>query len=82
MYVENNGNSILGYNIATHAQVFTLPASHSPDGTGVISGGLFNGYVIANNNDGTVSLIDPTGTTADHHCQRRYARRLHFAGHE
>jgi len=63
VYVENNSNSILGYNIATSAQVFSAFSSHSPDGTGAISGGLYNGYVIANNNDGTVSLIDPTGTT-------------------
>jgi hypothetical protein len=63
VYVENNSNSILGYNISTHALVFNASSSHSPDGTGAISGGLYNGYVIANNNDGTVSLFDPTGTT-------------------
>jgi hypothetical protein len=63
VYVERNGNSILGYNISTHALVFNASSGHSPDGTGAISGGLYNGYVIANNNDGTVSLIDPTGTT-------------------
>ncbi len=64
VYVENNGNSILGYNIATHALVFNASSTHNPDGTGAISGGLYNGYVIANNNDGTVSLIDPTGATS------------------
>ena len=50
----------------TGTQVFsyTPPFGTGPDGTGVISGGLFNGYVIANNNDGTVTLIDPTGTMA------------------
>ena len=63
VYVENNGNTILGYNIATHALLFSHSSTHSPDGTGVISGGAFNGYVISNNNDGTVSLIDPTGAT-------------------
>ena len=63
VYVENNNNSILGFDIATHAQVFGASSSHSPDGTGAIAGGLYNGYVIANNNDGTVSLINPTGTT-------------------
>ena len=31
-----------------------------PDGTGVLIGGLFNGDIIVNNNDGTVGLIDPT----------------------
>ena len=63
VYVENNGNTILGYNIATHALLFSHSSTHSPDGTGVISGGAFNGYLISNNNDGTVSLIDPTGAT-------------------
>jgi PEP-CTERM motif len=41
--------------------VFDFFSTHAPDGTGVISGGPFNGYVIVNNNDGTVSLVDPTG---------------------
>ena len=63
VYVERFSNSILGYNISTHALVFSASSSHSPDGTGAIAGGIFNGYVIANNNDGTVSLFDPTGTT-------------------
>ena len=60
------GSNILGYTIATGAQVFsyTPPGGTGPDGTGVISGGLYNGYVISNNNDGTVTLIDPTGTSA------------------
>jgi len=60
------GSSVLGFNIATGAPVFsyTPPGGTGPDGTGAIAGGLFNGYVISNNNDGTVTLIDPTGTTA------------------
>jgi hypothetical protein len=62
MYVENASSQVLGYNIATHAQVFSVSSTHAPDGTGVIAGGQFNGYVVANNNDGTVSLINPTGT--------------------
>jgi hypothetical protein len=59
------GGSVVGYNIATHAQVFNfaLHAGAGPDGTGVISGGFFNNFIIVNNNDGTVSLIDPAGTT-------------------
>jgi hypothetical protein len=60
VYVENNSNSILGFNIATHALVFSASSTHSPDGTGAISGGIYDGDVIANNNDGTVSLIDRT----------------------
>lgn len=63
VYVENNGNSIQAYNITTHALVFNHFSGHGPDGTGVISGGLYDGYIIANNNDGTVGLIDPTGAT-------------------
>lgn len=60
------GSVVLGFDIATHAQIFSYvpPGGTGPDGTGVISGGTFNGYVIVNNNDGTVSLIDPTGTLA------------------
>lgn len=60
-YVELNGH-IYGYNIATGTQVadFTSDASHSPDGTGVINGGTFNGDIVVNNNDGTVGLIDVT----------------------
>ena len=60
VYAEQNGH-IYGYNIATHAQVFDSgPMSGGPDGTGVISGGAFNGNIIANMNDGSVILIDPT----------------------
>jgi hypothetical protein len=62
VYFSNNSNSIQGYNILSHALVFNATSTHMPDGTGAIAGGLYNGYVIANNNDGTVSLIDPTGT--------------------
>jgi hypothetical protein len=61
VYVENNGNSIQGYNTTTYAQVFNHGFGGNPDGTGVISGGLFDGYIVANNNDGTVGLIDPLG---------------------
>jgi hypothetical protein len=64
VYVESNSNSVLGYNIATHAQVFSYSSPDSPDGTGVISGGVYNGYVIVNNNDGTVSLVTPNGSSA------------------
>lgn len=63
VYATVNGNSILGYNISTHGLVFNASSTHGVDGTGAIFGGLFNGYVIGNNNDGTVSLFDPTGLT-------------------
>jgi PEP-CTERM motif len=61
-YVETNSNALYGYSITTpnpSTPVFSrtgLPGG--PDGTGVISGGLFNGDIIVNNNDGTVGLID------------------------
>jgi hypothetical protein len=58
LYVAAGGN-ILAYSIATGALLHTYSGNgHSPDGTGVISGGAFNGDIIANNNDGTVGLID------------------------
>jgi len=60
VYAEVGGN-INAYSIATGSFLRTYSgAGHSPDGTGVISGGLFNGDIIANNNDGTVGLIDAT----------------------
>jgi hypothetical protein len=54
---------VVGYNSTTGAQVFTslLSAGNSPDGTGVIGGsGPLAGYIISNDNDGTVWLINPT----------------------
>src|SRR5262249_45346611 len=54
------GGAVVGYDIATHAVVFNSGSiSGAPDGTGVISGGAFNGRIIVNMNDGTVVLIDP-----------------------
>jgi len=65
LYAEAGGN-IRAYNITTGALLHIYSGNgHAPDGTGVITGGLFNGFIIANNNDGTVGLIDPTlGTEA------------------
>jgi hypothetical protein len=59
-YAELNGN-IYAYDILTGTllQTYTGAAAHSPDGTGVISGGTFDSYIVVNNNDGTVGLIDP-----------------------
>jgi hypothetical protein len=60
VYAELGGN-IYEYDIATGTLLATLSGNgHSPDGTGVISGGTFNGDVVVNNNDGTVGLINPT----------------------
>lgn len=67
LYVANVGNgTIQAYDIGTGALLNTYSGNgHGPDGTGVISGGKFNGDIIVNNNDGTVGLIDPTLGTED-----------------
>ena len=64
VYVANAG-TVQSYNITTGALINTFNTGHSPDGTGVISGGSFNGDVIVNNNDGTVGLLDPTRSSGD-----------------
>jgi PEP-CTERM motif len=63
-YVEVAGG-IQEYNIATGALLRSFVTGHSPDGTGVISGGSLNGDVIVNNNDGTVGLLDPSKPNGD-----------------
>jgi streptogramin lyase len=63
-YNETNSNALLGYSLVAvnpTTPVFSrtgLPGG--PDGTGIISGGVFSGDIIVNNNDGTVGLLDPT----------------------
>jgi hypothetical protein len=54
--------SINGYTIAPGgAQVFNSGFLFpSPDGTGVISGGTFNGDIVVNDNSGSIFLLDPT----------------------
>jgi hypothetical protein len=62
-YIETNSNALFGYSLTSvnpTTPVFSktgLPGG--PDGTGVISGGTFNGQLIVNNNDGTVGLLNP-----------------------
>jgi hypothetical protein len=58
-YVEVGG-AIRAYSIVTGMLLATYSVGHSPDGTGVISGGNLDGDVIVNNNDGTVGLLDPS----------------------
>lgn len=53
------GGGISAYNVTTGALIKSYATGHSPDGTGVISGGNFNGDLIVNDNDGTVLLLDP-----------------------
>jgi hypothetical protein len=62
VYVAIFGQTeILGYDIATGNVVFTQTGLNGgPDGTAVISGGIFAGDIISNNNDGSVILIDPS----------------------
>jgi MYXO-CTERM domain-containing protein len=63
IYAEVSGN-INSYNESTGAFLQTFSGGgHSPDGTGVISGGKFSGDLIVNNNDGTVALLDTTSGT-------------------
>jgi WD40 repeat protein len=58
--------TIQAFDIASGALLHTFSGNgHGPDGTGVISGGTFNGDIIVNNNDGTVGLINPTIGTED-----------------
>jgi hypothetical protein len=59
------GGLVQSYNIATGALIKTFATGHSPDGTGVISGGKLSGDVIVNNNDGTVGLLNPTKANGD-----------------
>ena len=63
-YIAINGG-IASVNIASGVVGPFFATGHSPDGTGVISGGKFNGDVIVNNNDGTVGLLNPTTAAFD-----------------
>ena len=45
---------------ATGATLATYNPGNSPDGTGVIAGGAFDGFIIVAGNDGTIALINPT----------------------
>lgn len=64
IFVEQFG-AIQSYNFTTGALIHNFNTGHGPDGTGVITGGLFNGDVVVNNNDGTVGLLDPTKLDGD-----------------
>jgi hypothetical protein len=58
-YIENNG-SIQAVSIASGAILNTYSGNgHGPDGTGVIDGGNYSGFIVVNNNDGTIGLINP-----------------------
>ncbi|ARN82190.1 hypothetical protein [Methylocystis bryophila] len=55
--------SINGYDIATGSLVYSSPSISGSDGTGVISGGKFNGDIVVNTNFGEIYLLDPTTNT-------------------
>jgi hypothetical protein len=63
-YIAVSG-CVQSYSITGAFTGLDVCVGHGPDGTGVISGGKFNGDVIVNNNDGTVGLIDPTAGSED-----------------
>jgi hypothetical protein len=63
--IVENGGAVQVYDITTGALLNSFSVGHNPDGTGVIAGGKFNGFIVVNNNDGTVGLIDPTLGTED-----------------
>jgi hypothetical protein len=58
------GGDVFGFDIATGNQVYDSGNIGSPDGTGVIQGSNpFAGDIVANDNDGTVKLLDPVANT-------------------
>jgi hypothetical protein len=61
-YVELGG-VIQAVDIASGTLGATYGTSGAPDGSGVISGGVFNGFIIANTNLGNIDLINPTLNT-------------------
>jgi hypothetical protein len=64
LYIENGG-TIQAYDALTGAFKHTFFTGHNPDGTGVIVGGVYDGQVVVNNNDGTLGLLDPTKLDGD-----------------
>jgi hypothetical protein len=58
------GGDVFGFDISSGNQVYDSGNIGSPDGTGVIQGNnQFSGDIIANDNDGTVKLLDPVQNT-------------------
>ena len=57
------GGGVQAVDIATGALGTFYTTDFAADGSGVISGGAFNGFILANSNLGDIDLIDPvTGT--------------------
>jgi hypothetical protein len=59
------GGVIDAFDIATGKLFATYNTSAFPDGIGVISDGAFNGFIIANTNNGNIDLVDPSKNTFD-----------------
>jgi hypothetical protein len=59
---DTTNQRIVGYSLVAPnpaaAVIATGFLGHGPDGTGIITGGLFDGDIVVNNNDGTLGLID------------------------
>jgi hypothetical protein len=64
IYVEV-GATVRSYAMNDGHLIHTYVTGHGPDGTGVIRGGLYDGLVVVNNNDGTVGLLDPSKPDGD-----------------
>jgi hypothetical protein len=54
-------SEVAGYNIATGAKVYGTFNVSGADGTGVISGGAFDGDIVVNSNFGDIWLLDALG---------------------
>ncbi len=59
------GGTVRSYDMATGNALRTYSPGHGPDGMGVILGGTFDGYLIINNTDGTVGLLNPNVADGD-----------------
>jgi hypothetical protein len=53
------GSQLMGYDILTGAQVLNVFVGHGLDGTGVIAGSAYDGFIVTVNNDGTLILVNP-----------------------
>ena len=53
-------NGIAAYSISTGSQLNFFSIGYGTDGTGVITGGMFNGDIVVNNNHGAVGFLNPT----------------------
>lgn len=60
------GGQIVSYNVSDLNNVTagaTYNFGHNPDGTAVITGGTYDGFLVVSNNDGTVGLLNPSDSS-------------------